>query len=132
MLVVSSAPHLSAPPARLVLFREPPRGRVRAQASQSYDVVVVGAGVCGLCTAHALASKHRDSVPNLLVTEARDRVGGNITTVSSDEGYLWEEGPNSFTPNDAIFEIAVRALQKDYHLGNGLDPAVLVPGSLRL
>lgn len=43
------------------------------------------------------------------MTEARDRVGGNVTTVSNDEGYLWEEGPNSFQPSDAVLKAAVDA-----------------------
>ncbi|KAI6703631.1 hypothetical protein NL676_012767 [Syzygium grande] len=37
--------------------------------------------------------KHRDSSPDVVVTEARDRIDGNITTVERD-GYLWDEGPN--------------------------------------
>lgn len=45
---------------------------------------------------------------NFLVTEARDRVGGNITTVEGD-GYMWEEGPNSFQPNDSMLLMAVSA-----------------------
>jgi len=46
------------------------------------DVVVVGGGVSGLCTAQALVTKHASVAPRVLVTESRDRVGGNITTVS--------------------------------------------------
>lgn len=46
----------------------------------------------------------------MLVTEARERVGGNITTRSDPgEGYLWEEGPNSFQPNDSMLKAAVDA-----------------------
>ena len=46
----------------------------------------------------------------MLVTEARERVGGNITTRSDpSEGYLWEEGPNSFQPNDSMLKAAVDA-----------------------
>ncbi|KAL3700857.1 hypothetical protein R1sor_018879 [Riccia sorocarpa] len=76
-----------------------------------YDVVIVGAGISGLCTAEALSSKHSLG-NNLLVTEARDRVGGNITTVVKD-GYLWEEGPNSFQPNDSMLTAAVDSGLKD-------------------
>ena len=46
------------------------------------DVVVVGGGVSGLCIAQALDTKHSAVARRLLVTEARERVGGNITTVT--------------------------------------------------
>ena len=46
---------------------------------------------------------------SLILTEGRDRVGGNITTCRNEEGYLWEEGPNSFQPNDAMLKAAVRS-----------------------
>ena len=70
---------------------------------------MVGGGISGLTTAQAFAADHSDAVANFLITEARDRVGGNITTKSSQEGYLWEEGPNSFQPNDAMLKAAVSA-----------------------
>lgn len=69
--------------------------------------MIVGGGISGLCIAQALATKHRDVVSNVIVTEARGRVGGNITTVERD-GYLWEEGPNSFQPSDPMLTMVVR------------------------
>lgn len=77
---------------------------------QEYDVVVVGAGISGLVTAQALLTDHASEVSSVLVTEARERVGGNITTRSDpSQGYLWEEGPNSFQPNDSMLKAAVDA-----------------------
>jgi len=89
-----------------------PRSSVRAASANGasadiYDTVVVGAGISGLVTAQAFATKHADTVPKFLVTEARDRVGGNITSMAGD-GYIWEEGPNSFQPNDSMLMAAVR------------------------
>ncbi|KAG2697871.1 hypothetical protein I3843_07G124600 [Carya illinoinensis] len=75
--------------------------------SGTVDCVVVGGGISGLCIAQALATKHSDVVPNVIVTEARDHVGGNIVTVERD-GYLWEEGPNSFQPSDPMLTMVGR------------------------
>ena len=46
-------------------------------------------------------------VRRLLLTEGRDRVGGNLTTGQNSEGYMWEEGPTSFQPNDSMLKAAV-------------------------
>ncbi|KAK4417987.1 Protoporphyrinogen oxidase, chloroplastic [Sesamum alatum] len=94
------------------------------------DCVIVGAGISGLCIAQALATKHGNS--NLMVTEARERVGGNITTVERD-GYLWEEGPNSFQPSDPMLTMAVDSgLKDDLVLGDPNAPRfVLWNGKLR-
>ncbi|CAI5459349.1 unnamed protein product [Closterium sp. Yama58-4] len=67
------------------------------------DCVVVGGGISGLSAAFALATRHADAVPRVLVTEARDRVGGNVTTTVGEtgterEGFVWEEGPHAFNP----------------------------------
>lgn len=70
------------------------------------DCVIVGAGISGLCIAQAIATKHGDTVGDVVVTEARDKVGGNISTVERD-GYLWEEGPNSFQPSDPMLTMVV-------------------------
>lgn len=69
-----------------------------------YDAIVVGGGLSGLVCGQALAAQH--GMSNFLVTEARERVGGNITSMSGD-GYVWEEGPNSFQPNDSMLQVAV-------------------------
>eukprot|EP01026_Neomeris_dumetosa_P082463 TRINITY_DN9424_c0_g1_i2.p5 TRINITY_DN9424_c0_g1~~TRINITY_DN9424_c0_g1_i2.p5 ORF type:complete len:103 (+),score=19.05 TRINITY_DN9424_c0_g1_i2:303-611(+) len=45
---------------------------------------------------------------DFIVTESKDRVGGNITSMS-DDNYIWEEGPNSFTPSDPVLQAAVDA-----------------------
>ncbi|CAN6467098.1 unnamed protein product [Victoria cruziana] len=101
-------------------------------AGELLDCVVVGGGISGLCIAQALATKHRDAVGSVIVTEARERVGGNITTVERD-GYLWEEGPNSFQPNDAMLTMAVDSgLKDDLVLGDPNAPRfVLWGGRLR-
>ncbi|GER50162.1 protoporphyrinogen oxidase [Striga asiatica] len=94
------------------------------------DCVIVGAGISGLCIAQALATKHCTS--NVVVTEARERVGGNITTVERD-GYLWEEGPNSFQPSDPMLTMAVDSgLKDELVLGDPNAPRfVLWNGKLR-
>lgn len=96
------------------------------------DCIVVGGGISGLCIAQALATKHGDAVPNVIVTEARDRVGGNIITVQKD-GYLWEEGPNSFQPSDPMLTMLVDSgLKDDLVLGDPNAPRfVLWDGKLR-
>lgn len=70
-----SAATRASPRARALVLR------VCASDGEVYDTVVVGAGICGLVTAQALAAKHGSRVPRFLVTEARERVGGNITSL---------------------------------------------------
>jgi protoporphyrinogen oxidase len=42
----------------------------------------------------------------ILTTETQGRVGGRIVT-STGEGFLWEEGPNRFSPTPALLKLAV-------------------------
>lgn len=94
--------------------------------------MIIGGGISGLCIAQALVTKHRDVAANVIVTEARDRVGGNITTIERD-GYLWEEGPNSFQPSDPMLTMVVDSgLKDDLVLGDPNAPRfVLWDGKLR-
>ena len=54
------------------------------------DVVILGAGITGLTTAWHLKKREKDCV----VLDQADHAGGVIRTVSQD-GFLYEEGPNS-------------------------------------
>lgn len=82
----------------------------RSEANQPLDVLVVGAGISGLTIAYELAIAKQHSV---LVAEAQDRVGGAIMSASNEEGYLWEEGPNSFQPAPELLRLAVEVGLKD-------------------
>lgn len=54
------------------------------------DVIIIGAGITGLATAHHLKKNSKD----IMVVEQSDVVGGVIKTVK-EKGYIYEEGPNS-------------------------------------
>ena len=59
-------------------------------------VAIVGGGIAGLATAHALRTQAPDA--EVIVLEAGDRVGGHIRSESID-GYLCEAGPDGFLDN---------------------------------
>ncbi|MEP7208513.1 MAG: protoporphyrinogen oxidase [Casimicrobiaceae bacterium] len=63
---------------------------VTSPMSAAREVIVIGAGLTGLVTAHALTRRGMQ----VRVIEARDRVGGVIGSCSRD-GALYELGPNS-------------------------------------
>lgn len=67
------------------------------------DCLVVGSGVSGSCLAFNLV-KHRN-IDNVLLVERNDVVGGNLISKANDEGFVWEEGPNSFQPTPYICRI---------------------------
>ncbi len=66
------------------------------------DTLIVGAGISGLSTAYRLNERNC----GVLVAEQRDRAGGNITSQQSGD-FLWEEGPNSFSPTPELLKLAV-------------------------
>ena len=56
--------------------------------------IIVGAGISGLATAHALLARKPDL--ELTVIESADRAGGKICSEKTPEGYLCEWGVNAF------------------------------------
>ena len=65
------------------------------------DCLVIGGGISGSTLAHNL---NRAGV-NVLLTEAREYLGGNVKS-HNDDGFIWEEGPNSFATQPSIVRIA--------------------------
>lgn len=59
-------------------------------------IAIVGGGIAGLAVAHAIRAEVPDA--ELVVLEARERVGGNIRSEAID-GYLCEAGPDGFLDN---------------------------------
>ena len=62
--------------------------------------VVVGAGISGLTCAYAL----KKSGENVLLLEAASGPGGVINSVR-ENGFLFEQGPQSFTGTEPIFQL---------------------------
>ncbi|DBB12106.1 TPA: hypothetical protein ACH3X3_006217 [Trebouxia sp. C0006] len=90
--------------------------------SELLDCVIVGAGISGLTLAQAFASEHSGTVAKVIITEAQDRVGGNITTKKAD-GFQYETGPNSFQPSDPVLKLAVDVgIANDIQYGNPTAP----------
>ncbi|MEZ2239096.1 protoporphyrinogen oxidase [Microcoleus sp.] len=106
------------------------------------DTLIVGAGITGLSLAHALHKEAKTGTPlKILVAESQGRVGGNITT-STGNGFLWEEGPNSFSPTPELMKLAVdvglkqelifadRQLPRFVYWQNKLQPVPMTPGAM--
>ena len=73
-----------------------------AAVDKTVDCLVIGGGISGCTLAHNL---HRSGV-NILLTEARDYLGGNVKSHTTEDGFIWEEGPNSFATQPSIVRIA--------------------------
>jgi protoporphyrinogen/coproporphyrinogen III oxidase len=89
-------------------------------ATKEVDCLVVGSGVSGSCLAFNLV-KHQN-IDNILMVERNDIVGGNLISKEDEEGFVWEEGPNSFQPTSYICRIV--------HELNITNDLVLADGSL--
>ena len=75
------------------------------QAQPLLDAVVVGAGISGLCCAHALQRRGL----SVLTLEAASRAGGVVHSVERD-GFLVELGPNSVLDSTGAMAELVAAL----------------------
>lgn len=89
-------------------------------ATEQVDCLVVGSGVSGSTLAFNLVKHH--GIENTVLVERNDVVGGNLISKENEEGFVWEEGPNSFQPTPYICRI-VHELNLD-------DQLVLADGSL--
>lgn len=91
------------------------------------DVVILGAGITGLVTAHNLKKAGVD----FILLEKKDKAGGVIHTVT-ENGFTYEEGPNSGVignvevlrlfddlKGDCELEVANENAKKRYILKNG-------------
>ncbi|MDT8442075.1 MAG: protoporphyrinogen oxidase [Desulfuromonadales bacterium] len=64
------------------------------------EIAIIGAGISGLATAHAIErlAAAADIAVNVTVYEREPRTGGKIWSIK-EEGYLCEWGPNGFLDN---------------------------------
>lgn len=85
-------------PTTLAQIINLPHNFVPPKPADAYDVVIVGAGVAGLAAAVNLIQNNM----TVLLLEARDRVGGRISTDTSN-GYVAEMGA-MFLPADSTSE----------------------------
>jgi monoamine oxidase len=69
-------------------------------------IAVVGAGLAGLAAAGALARAGRD----VIVLEARDRVGGRVHSRELDDGAVVEMGAEFILPGNTVVEETARRL----------------------
>jgi oxygen-dependent protoporphyrinogen oxidase len=77
-------------------------GRLRAAASkQEADCLVIGGGISGLSTG-LLVSKGA----SVLVADKSTGKPGGVIETRTEDGFIWEEGPNTFQPQDGTLSLA--------------------------
>ncbi|CAN8076764.1 unnamed protein product [Agarophyton chilense] len=105
-------PHVTATRRRRARMTVADRSSAPAQAKDTLrvDVLVIGTGISGSSLSFNLHKYHPDL--KVLTTEARSVVGGNVIS-RKENGYIWEEGPNTFQPSEAIMRLAVDVGLKD-------------------
>ncbi len=73
---------------------------------QTYDCIVVGAGISGLSAAYEL---HKRGA-RVLVVEAQDKPGGSMRSARTSEGFIVENGPNTVVSNDPAMDEQIAEL----------------------
>lgn len=87
-------------------------------------IVIVGAGISGLCTAHYLVRELSDAgrSAEILILEAEETPGGKMRTFRQD-GFNMEWGPNGFLTNKPYSMDLVRELGIEDRLARSSDLA---------
>jgi len=87
--------------------------------SSPHDCLVIGSGVTGSCLAFHLSKTN----PNTLLFEKNSVTGGNVISKSTEAGFVWDEGPNSFQPTPAIAQtVHELSISSELVLANGSLP----------
>lgn len=82
-----------------------PNGNDEVEISDAVDCLVIGGGISGSTLAHNLQYQSNGET-SFYLTEARDYLGGNVKSHRTEDGFLWEEGPNSFATQPSIVRIS--------------------------
>ena len=83
------------------------------------DVVIIGAGISGLTTAHFL---RRQGIDDVLLIEGAPQAGGTIQTRDLD-GFRFEPGPNSLLDNSPALKQLINQLGLDERVAVAADAA---------
>ena len=91
----------------------------------THDAIVIGAGITGLATASHIAAAGYD----VLILEARDRVGGRLLTVADADGHpTIDLGPSWFWADELRVQTLVRELDIRTHAQHITGDALFQPG----
>ncbi|CAB9517145.1 Protoporphyrinogen oxidase 1, chloroplastic [Seminavis robusta] len=100
---ISVASPTIATGSRTSVLKASPEDNASSNSEEPLDCLVIGGGISGSTLAHNLHANHD---LNIVLAEARDYLGGNVISHETDDGFIWEEGPNSFATQPSIVRIA--------------------------
>ena len=103
-LALTASPATAFAPPKLAVQR--PTTSIQASKKGEdgvLDCLVIGGGISGSTLAHNLHANHK---LDIVLAEARDYLGGNVISHETEDGFIWEEGPNSFATQPSIVRIA--------------------------